>query len=94
MLGASPVANDAVERGAELVREDQAFPEFKIRHALEAAALFRPRWDGELAETLMRDFDLPPGRAIRNSSRFGLVYRHWHSAGLSLSSPGRSSWRS
>ena len=69
VFGASPVENDAVLRRMVLVREDQAFPDFKIRHALRAASWFYPNWSGELAETLLRDFDLPLNRAIKKLSR-------------------------
>jgi ABC-2 type transport system ATP-binding protein len=52
-----------------LVREDQSFPDFKVHHALRAASWFYPNWNGELAETLLRDFDLPANRAIKKLSR-------------------------
>ena len=52
-----------------LVREDQIFPDFKVRHALRAASLFYPNWSSELAETLLEDFDLPINRAIKKLSR-------------------------
>jgi ABC-2 type transport system ATP-binding protein len=45
------------------------FPDFKVRHVLRAASWFYPNWSGELAETLLRDFDLPPNRAIKKLSR-------------------------
>jgi ABC-2 type transport system ATP-binding protein len=69
VFGASPVENDAILRRMVLVREDQAFPDFKVRHALQAASWFYPNWSGELAETLLRDFDLPAGRGIKKLSR-------------------------
>jgi ABC-2 type transport system ATP-binding protein len=69
VFGASPVENDAVLRRMVFVREDQVFPDFKVRHVLRAASWFYPNWSGELAETLLRDFDLPPNRAIKKLSR-------------------------
>jgi ABC-2 type transport system ATP-binding protein len=51
------------------VREDQVFPDFKVRHALRAASWFYPNWNSELAEALLSDFDLPPNRAIKKLSR-------------------------
>lgn len=69
VFGASPVENDAILRRMVFVREDQAFPDFKVHHALRAASWFYPNWDGELADTLLRDFDLPTNRAIKKLSR-------------------------
>ena len=69
IFGARPVENDGARRRMILVREDQVFPDFKVRHALRTASWFYPRWNGELAETLLRDFDLPPNRAIKKLSR-------------------------
>lgn len=69
VLGSSPLENDAVLRRMVLVREDQAFPDFKVRHALQVASWFYPNWDGELAEAVLADFDLPTGRAIKRLSR-------------------------
>ena len=52
-----------------LVREDQNYPDFKVRHALRAASWFYPNWSSEEAEALLRDFDLPVNRAIKKLSR-------------------------
>jgi ABC-2 type transport system ATP-binding protein len=69
VFDASPVENDAILRRMILVREDQSFPDFKVHQALRAASWFYPNWNGELAETLLRDFDLPANRAIKKLSR-------------------------
>lgn len=69
ILGASPVENDAILRRMVLVREDQEFPDFKVGHALRAASWFYPNWSDELADALLRDFDLPLNRAIKKLSR-------------------------
>jgi ABC-2 type transport system ATP-binding protein len=69
VFGASPVENDAILRRMVFVREDQAFPDFRVRHALRAASWFYPNWSSELADTLLRDFDLPPNRSIKKLSR-------------------------
>jgi ABC-2 type transport system ATP-binding protein len=69
VLGASPVENDSILRRMVLVREDQAFPDFKVKHALRTASWFYPNWSSELAETLLRDFELPANRAIKKLSR-------------------------
>lgn len=52
-----------------LVREDQAFPDFRVGDALRAASLFHRGWDHTLADTLLCEFDLIPGRRIKHLSR-------------------------
>lgn len=69
VLGASPIENDAVLRRMVFVREDQSFPDIRVRDALKAASWSHPRWCGELAETLVGEFDLPTDRAIKRLSR-------------------------
>jgi ABC-2 type transport system ATP-binding protein len=69
VFGASPVENDAILRRMVLVREDQEFPDFKVCHALRAASWFYPNWSNELADALLRDFELPYKRAIKKLSR-------------------------
>jgi ABC-2 type transport system ATP-binding protein len=69
VFGASPVENDAVLRRMVLVREDQDYPDFKVHHALRAASWFYPNWSGELADSLLADFDLPVNRNIKKLSR-------------------------
>jgi ABC-2 type transport system ATP-binding protein len=69
VLGASPVENDEILRRIVLVREDQSFPDFKVRHALRVASWFYPNWSEELADTLIKEFDLPRGRPIKKLSR-------------------------
>jgi ABC-2 type transport system ATP-binding protein len=69
VFGASPVENDAILRRMVLVREDQAFPDFRVRHALRAASWFYPNWSSEVAEMLLGDFGLPANRAIKKLSR-------------------------
>ncbi len=69
VFGASPVENDAILRRMVLVREDQDFPDFKVRQAVQAASWFYPNWSSELAASLLRDFELPRNRAIKKLSR-------------------------
>ena len=45
------------------------FPDFRVGHALRAASWFYPNWSSELADALLRDFDLPVKRAIKKLSR-------------------------
>jgi ABC-2 type transport system ATP-binding protein len=69
VFGASPIENDAVLRRMVLVREDQVFPDIKVRQALQVASWFYPQWSSELAENLLADFELPADRAIKKLSR-------------------------
>jgi ABC-2 type transport system ATP-binding protein len=69
VLGASPVKNEQVLRQMVFVREDQAWPDFKVRHALRVASWFYPNWDAGLAGTLAADFVLPANRRVRKLSR-------------------------
>jgi ABC-2 type transport system ATP-binding protein len=69
VFGVSPVENDTILRRMVLVREDQAFPDFKVRHAVRVASWFYPNWNSERADSLLRDFDLPTNRAIKKLSR-------------------------
>ena len=68
VLGADPIENDAVLRRMVFIRENQAYPDFKVRHAVRAASWFYPGWSGDLAETLLADFELPVERAIKKLS--------------------------
>jgi ABC-2 type transport system ATP-binding protein len=69
VLGSSPAENENVLRRLVLVREDQAYPDFKVRHALRAASFCYPNWDAGLASSLPEDFGLRPGMAIKSLSR-------------------------
>ncbi|OHV34129.1 MULTISPECIES: ABC transporter ATP-binding protein [Pseudofrankia] len=69
VLGASPIENDAVLRRMVLVREDQSYPDVRVGHVLRAASWFYPDWSGELADALLRAFDLPVGRPVKKLSR-------------------------
>jgi ABC-2 type transport system ATP-binding protein len=69
VFGASPVENDNVLRRMVFVREDQSYPDIKVRDAVRAASWFYPNWSGELADTLLASYDLPTDRAIKRLSR-------------------------
>ncbi|MEQ7006019.1 ABC transporter ATP-binding protein [Actinopolymorpha sp. B17G11] len=69
VFGEDPMENDRVLRRMVFVREDQVFPDLKVRQAVQAASWFYPNWDAEFAETLLRDFDLPPNRGVCKLSR-------------------------
>jgi ABC-2 type transport system ATP-binding protein len=69
VFGMSPVENREVQRRIVLIREDQVYPDIRVRHALAAARWCYPNWDAELAESLLEAFDLPPSRPIKKLSR-------------------------
>jgi len=69
VLGGSPVNDEEVLRRMMFIREDQAYPDFKVRHALRVASWFCPNWSHELASALVDDFALPPNRRIKKLSR-------------------------
>ncbi|MGY1635304.1 ABC transporter ATP-binding protein [Geodermatophilus sp. SYSU D00742] len=70
VLGAAPYENDDVLRRICFVKEGQRYPDhFRVRDALESAAMLFPRWDADLAAALLRDFDLPAKRPVKKLSR-------------------------
>jgi ABC-2 type transport system ATP-binding protein len=69
VFGAVPAENDAVLRRMVLVREEQAYPDFRVGHAIRVASWFYPNWSAELAGQLLDDFELPTSRRIRRLSR-------------------------
>ncbi|MFC4030113.1 ABC transporter ATP-binding protein [Streptomyces polygonati] len=69
VFGARPLENDAVLRRMILVREDQIYPDLKVRHAIAAASLLYPNWDADLAGALLDAYELPPNRPIKKLSR-------------------------
>jgi ABC-2 type transport system ATP-binding protein len=75
LLGVNPLKSDSLLHRMVFVREDQRYPGyglpggFKVWHALRAASWFYPDWDAALAEALVADFNLPPGRAVKGLSR-------------------------
>jgi ABC-2 type transport system ATP-binding protein len=69
VLGASPVKDEEVLRRIVFIREDQTYPDIKVRHALRVASWFYPNWSHELAEALVADFGLPLNRRIKKLSR-------------------------
>ncbi|MDK1359578.1 ABC transporter ATP-binding protein [Arthrobacter sp. zg-Y1219] len=66
VFGSDPFENEQVLSRLCFVRESQKYPDdFTIRNALDAAALFFPHWDKDLAQTLLEDFQLPSPRKQR-----------------------------
>jgi ABC-2 type transport system ATP-binding protein len=58
-----------VVRRLVLVREDQAYPDFKVSQALRAASFCYPNWDPGLASSLLADLGLRVNQAIKSLSR-------------------------
>ena len=74
VFGSPPAENENVLRRLVLVREDQVYPEigypdFKVSHALRAASFCYPNWDAGLASSLLKDYGVRPGKAIKGLSR-------------------------
>jgi len=69
VLGASPARDEAVLRQMIFIREDQAYPDLRVRQVVRAASWFYPNWSHELAGALLDAFGLPCGRKVRNLSR-------------------------
>ena len=70
VFGARPYENDDVLSRICFIKEGQRYPDhFRVRDALAAAAMLFPAWDGDLAASLLRDFDLPAKRTIKKLSR-------------------------
>jgi ABC-2 type transport system ATP-binding protein len=69
VLGASPAENEDVLRRLVFVREDQVYPDIKVGQALRAASWFCPNWDSALASSLLDDFGVRTGKAVKHLSR-------------------------
>jgi len=51
------------------VREDQTYPDLKVRQAVQVASWFYPNWSHDLAGALLEEFNLPVNRKVRKLSR-------------------------
>jgi ABC-2 type transport system ATP-binding protein len=70
VFGQEPYESSSVVSRMCLVREGQAYPDaYRVRHVLRAASLLYSGWDAAFADELLRDFDLPPNRAVKKLSR-------------------------
>ncbi len=70
VFGEHPYENARVLERMCFVRESQRYPDdAKPVHAFRSARLFFPRWDEELAQRLIADFQLPTNRRIKKLSR-------------------------
>lgn len=70
VFGMDPYENAKALSRMCFVRESQKYPDdAQPRHAFEAARLFFPNWNQELADQLIDDFQLPIRRRIKKLSR-------------------------
>ncbi|MDQ0734494.1 ABC transporter ATP-binding protein [Arthrobacter agilis] len=70
VFGEDPYENARVLSRMCFVRESQKYPDDATpRHAFTSARLFFPRWDQDLADDLVEEFQVPLKRRIRKLSR-------------------------
>ncbi|GAB3351753.1 ATP-binding cassette domain-containing protein [Modestobacter lapidis] len=70
VFGRSPYEDDDVLSRICFIKESQRYPDhFRVGDAVSAAACLYPGWDGDLAATLLADFDLPSKGPIKKLSR-------------------------
>lgn len=70
VFGEHPYENARVLSRICFVRESQKYPDDATpRHAFKAASLFFTNWDQQLAEQLIKDFQLPMKQTIKKLSR-------------------------
>jgi ABC-2 type transport system ATP-binding protein len=69
LLGANPVESETALRQMVFVREDQTYPDIKVRQAVQVASWFYPNWNHDLAGALLEEFNLPLNRKVKKLSR-------------------------
>lgn len=70
VFGEDPYENPRVLSRMCFVRESQKYPDdAKPAHAFAAAKIFFPNWDDDLADDLIRQFQIPVTRTIKKLSR-------------------------
>lgn len=69
VFGENAATNEDVLRRMAFVREDQAYPELRVRHVVQVASWFYPNWNADVATALLDDFALPLNRRVRKLSR-------------------------
>lgn len=70
VFGEEPYENVAVLDRICFIKESQKYPEnFNVRNVLDTAASFYPNWDSELANKLVKEFDLPLKLKTKKLSR-------------------------
>ncbi|MBD8499647.1 ABC transporter ATP-binding protein [Paenibacillus arenosi] len=70
VLGEDPFENEQVLRQMCFVKESQKYPEtYRVMDVLKVASALFPNWDGDYANMLVNDFELPLQRNVRKLSR-------------------------
>ncbi len=70
IFGEEPYENARVLSRMCFVRESQRYPDgWRARNALKAASLIFPNWNEEVAQRLIKEFQLPLNRDIKKVSR-------------------------
>ncbi|HKN56462.1 MAG TPA: ABC transporter ATP-binding protein [Amycolatopsis sp.] len=70
VFGQHPHENADVLSRVCFIKESQLYPEkFRVKHALRAAELLYPNWDGAYAAALLADFAVPVDQQLRKLSR-------------------------
>ncbi|TVX88126.1 ABC transporter ATP-binding protein [Paenibacillus agilis] len=70
VLGEDPFENESVLRQMCFIKESQKYPEtYRVMDVLKVASVLFPNWDGDYANMLVNDFELPLKRNIRKLSR-------------------------
>lgn len=70
VFGSAPFENAQVLRDVCFVKESQTYPEdLKVAHVVTAAGHLMERWDGDFAESLLDDFQLPRQCKVKKLSR-------------------------
>ena len=69
VLGACPVEHEKVLRQMIFIREDQSYPDLRVRQVVQIASWFYPNWSHDLAGALLEEFNLPLSRRVRKLSR-------------------------
>ncbi|MGI8392256.1 ATP-binding cassette domain-containing protein [Leucobacter sp. Z1108] len=68
--GQAPFEHASVLEQLCFIRDNQRYPDdYKLKHALRAAAIFYPNWDGKLANELVGLFRIPQKTIIKKFSR-------------------------
>lgn len=70
VLGEQPFERARVLEQLCFIRDNQRYPdEYRLKHALRAAAIFYPNWSQELADELVALFRIPAKTVVKKFSR-------------------------
>lgn len=70
LLGSDPNRDESVLASTLFLRDSQRYPaDYRLAHLLRIAPIFHSGWDAELADKVIRAFEIPTNREIRKMSR-------------------------